>query len=95
MYAIEVVYQNQRSYSNYSDVCTYKVDDSIKLAKGDRVVVPVLENYVFKVATVVNIIKEPKLKDNINYRWTVQKIDLVTYNKCLASSNMPSISPRL
>lgn len=92
MYAVEVVYQNQ---TDNTRAWTYKVDDSIKLAKEDKVVVPVLEDYLFKVATVVNVIKEPVLKDNIEYRWVAQKVDLATYNKCLASNKAPNVGARL
>lgn len=91
MYAVEVLFQNQ----NDNKLWTYKVDDSIKLRAGDKVVVPVLKDDIFKVATVVKVVKEPKLKSNIGYRWVVQKLDLAIYNKCLASSDNPNIGARL
>ena len=82
MYAVNVIYQNQ---SDTTKLWTYKVDDSISLAKEDKVIVPVLEDFIFKIATVIEVIKEPQLKSNIDYRWLAQKLDLTTYNKCLVS----------
>lgn len=89
MYAVNVIYQNQ---SDNTRLWTYKVDDSISLAKEDKVVVPVLEDFIFKVATVVEVIKEPQLKSNIDYRWVAQKLDLTTYNKRLAVKNIKHLT---
>lgn len=80
MYVIEVMYQNQKEEKLR---WAYKVHDSIKLAKGDKVVVSILEDYLFKVATVVRITDESTLKEGIKYRWVAQKLDLSTYEKCL------------
>jgi hypothetical protein len=75
MYTIEVIYQNSYNNQGY----TYKVDNRVKVVAGDIVVVPVSEDYIFKVAKVKEVHDKPKLKDNIKYRYIVAKVDMSVY----------------
>lgn len=89
MYLIEVNFQEQNECKTRF---TYLVQDNIQLIPGDRVVVPVLEHYIFKVAIVIKTIKGPEMvkkiiTDNsqIKYRYIAQKLDLTAYESTFES----------
>lgn len=91
MYAVKVKYQNQ--YASDKNSFTYLVG-GILLNVGDLVVVPVLEDYIFKVAKVVDLVgfdnenfSEKDLKAGINYRWVVQRLGLLEYKRRLKESS--------
>ncbi len=87
MYLIEVNFQEQNDGKRF----TYLVQDNIQLIPGDRVVVPVLEHYTFRVAIVIKTIKGQEVKnlvtDNspIEYRYIAQKLDLTAYEATFES----------
>lgn len=97
MYVVIVNYQNQNDKRGW----TYKVTADIKLKVGDKVVVPVVDHFTFKVATVISRVTEPDSVASItnstktNYRWVVQKLELDRYTNRLVIETPHSAGARL
>ena len=79
-YTVNVVYQGNLDYKN---LFTYKVSSSLNLKVGDLIIVPVLNDLHFKVAKVVEVVRQDPHKIR-NLKWVVQKLDLSEYRKLLA-----------
>jgi hypothetical protein len=92
--AVSVIFQSQRNEINPRQY-TYKVMPGMKLAVGDPIVVPILDDMTLKVGVVVtegffSIMSDPTYKGE--YRWVVQKIDLIPYINCLEMEEVLKIN---
>lgn len=72
---VTVVFVSQNG--SHSAHYKYKIKPGLSFAVGDRVVVPVSADDCYKVATVLNVQRDPVIDPEctIDYRWIVSKVD--------------------